>query len=196
MSGPTRKLHPRFGALFCVTLLLAGSGLVRLATEAGPILVRQAVAAGAEDANDPPSAETAPAKPLDEVLRALQEREDALDLRERQVEDRMNALAIADKAVEEKLMALRNAERELSATLALADGASEADLDRLTSVYEKMKPRDSAAVFEAMDPAFAAGFLARMRPEAAAGIMALLSPQAAYTVSVILAGRNASVPTE
>ena len=33
-----------------------------------------------------------------------------------------------------------------------------------------------------------------MKPEAAAGILARLSPQAAYTVSVILAGRNATVP--
>lgn len=196
MSGSIRRMKPRFGALFCVTLLFAVSGLVRLATEAGPILVRQAVAAGAEDTHETPLKEPAPDESLDEVLRALQEREDALDLRERQVEDRMKALAIADKAIEEKLTALQEAERELSATLALADGASEADLGRLTTVYEKMKPKESAAVFEAMDPAFAAGFLVRMRPEAAAGIMARLSPQAAYTVSVILAGRNASVPTE
>jgi flagellar motility protein MotE (MotC chaperone) len=35
-----------------------------------------------------------------------------------------------------------------------------------------------------------------MRPDAAAGIMAGLQPQTAYTISVVLAGRNAKVPTE
>ena len=83
-----------------------------------------------------------------------------------------------------------------SPTLALADGATEADVARLTTVYEQMKPKESAALFEEMDPTFAAGFLARMRPEAAAGIMAGLSPEAAYTISVVLAGRNGAVPTE
>lgn len=108
----------------------------------------------------------------------------------------MKALDLADHAIEEKIAALETAERALSATLALADGASESDLGRLTSVYENMKPKDAAALFETMDPAFAAGFLARMRPETAAGIMAGLSPQVAYKISVILAGRNAAVPTE
>ena len=88
------------------------------------------------------------------------------------------------------------AEEELRTTLAMADGATEADVDRLTTVYEQMKPKESAALFEEMDPNFAAGFLARMRPEAAAGIMAGLSPEAAYTISVVMAGRNSGVPKE
>ena len=59
-----------------------------------------------------------------------------------------------------------------------------------------MKPKSAAALFEEMNATFAAGFLARMRPEAAAGIMASLSPGAAHRFSVVLAGRNADVPTD
>jgi flagellar motility protein MotE (MotC chaperone) len=47
-----------------------------------------------------------------------------------------------------------------------------------------------------MDPVFAAGFLGRMRSDAAAAILAGLPPELAYSISVVLAGRNASVPTE
>ena len=108
----------------------------------------------------------------------------------------MRALEIADAAIEAKLAALVAAEERLSTTLAMAEGASEGDLAQLTSLYEKMKPKDAAALFEELDPQFAAGFLSRMRPEIAAGVMAGLSPKAAYTISVVLAGRNAMVPKE
>ncbi len=130
------------------------------------------------------------------MLAAFTKRDAALNARESEVDDRMRALAIANKAIDQRLASLREAESKLRATLALADGASERDLAGLTSVYEKMKPKETAALFEEMDPAFAAGFLARMRPEIAAGVMAGLSPKAAYTISVILAGRNMGVPTD
>ena len=89
---------------------------------------------------------------------------------------------------------LAAAEEKLNETLARADGASEADLTRLTDVYQSMKPKDAAALFATMAPEFAAGFLGRMRPEASAAILSGMSPENAYTISVILAGRNANVP--
>lgn len=193
----------RFGALFWVAFLLFGSAFLRLGIEVGPAIAREAAQTESHDASeiDPATAENAGANTptvgeLEQVLRALQARESALKAREIQIEDRMKALEIADAAIEEKMAALVEVEQALSETLALADGASEADLARLTSVYDKMKPKEAAALFEAMDPAFAAGFLARMRPDAAAAILAKVDPQAAYTISVILAGRNASVPKQ
>lgn len=191
---------PRFGALFWVSTLLFSSAILRLGMEAGPAIAREAVDLGkaAEEVKLPslPQNETVDQVELHRVLKALQAREKALAEREKQLEDRVQAMKIADTAIEEKLAALEAAERSLSATLALADGASENDLAQLTTVYEKMKPKESAALFETMDPAFAAGFLARMRPESAAGIMAKLSPEAGYRVSAILAGRHTSVPKE
>ena len=197
-----RNRRARGSALMMLALLLIGSAAVRLGLEAGPAIAREVANLQQEDVADgeakgglkgqsmPSSAE------LQSMLAAFKEREAALSAREAEIEDRMKALEIADEAIEQKLVALEQAEEELKSTLALADGATEGDLTRLTAVYEQMKPKESAALFEEMDPAFAAGFLARMRPEAAAGIMAGLSPQAAYTISVVLAGRNGSVPKE
>ena len=104
--------------------------------------------------------------------------------------------AIAETEIDRKMAALEEAEANLRATLALANGAAEEDLARLTDVYANMKPKQAAALFEEMDPNFAAGFLGRMRPDAAAAILAGLTPRAAYTISVVLAGRNADVPKE
>ena len=192
----------RSSALFMLSFLLIGSALVRLGMEAGPAIAREVSnlqngkdespshAGQMQSEGMPSSAE------LQAMLAAFKEREAALEAREAEIEDRMKALGIADEAIDRKLAALELAEEELRTTLALADGATEADVDRLTTVYEQMKPKESAALFEEMDPTFAAGFLARMRPEAAAGIMAGLSPEAAYTISVVMAGRNSGVPKE
>ena len=191
---------PRLGALFWVSALLVGSAVLRLGLEAGPAIAREAAdfnarqdSTGNKEKPDPASSDETE---LAHVLKALKEREKVLLSREKLIEDRMQALKIADAAIDAKLVDLEAAENSLSATLALADGASENDLTRLTTVYEKMKAKESAALFETMDPAFAAGFLARMRPDAAAGILAKLSPEAGYRISVILAGRHAAVPKE
>ena len=105
-------------------------------------------------------------------------------------------LALANKAIEARLAALGDTEAKLASTIAMADGAAEADLARLTSVYESMKPKDAAALFEQMAPPLAAGFLGRMKPGAAAGILGGMTAQRAYAVTALLAGRNAGAPTQ
>jgi len=175
-----------------------GSATLRIGVQAGTTLARE-IPATVEQMTQLDQGnthkETTPAD-LQQLVSVLRSREQQLNRRELQIQDRMKALEIADEAIDRKLAALVDAEERLSATLAMADGASEGDLTRLTDVYEKMKPKDAAALFEEMAPEFAAGFLGRMRPASAADIMAGLSPQTAYTVSVILAGRNAWVPKE
>jgi flagellar motility protein MotE (MotC chaperone) len=47
-----------------------------------------------------------------------------------------------------------------------------------------------------MAPDFAAGFIGRMQPAAAAAILAGMEAEQAYAISVLLAARNARVPTE
>ncbi len=197
-----RNRRIRGGALWLTSILMVGSAAVRVAIQAGPALAKEtpheedAPIVQTEPVETYENAGKAPHAPADLqiLVTALQERKRKLDQREAQIEDRVKALEIASGAIDRKLKALVEAEERLGATLALADGASEDDLTRLTDVYEKMKPKDVAALFEEMEPGFAAGFLARMRPDAAAGVMAGLSPKVAYTISVVLAGRNASVP--
>lgn len=190
--------NPRVGALFLITMFLIGSALIRTGIGVGPAISAEPDGnagnrASAESTDEPGFTDREGARSL---LALLQAREQRLENRERQIEDREKALSIADSAIESKLAALIDAETKLRATVALADGASENDLAKLTAVYERMKPRESAALFEEMAPEFAAGFLARMRPEAAAGILAGLNPDSAYALSVILAGRNANTPKD
>jgi flagellar motility protein MotE (MotC chaperone) len=179
------------GALFIVAMLFATSGALRLGSGVGAALAR------AEDAPEP-AGMVAPAscEPPAALAEAMSLREDRLAVREAALNDRQAALALADEAITGRLAALEAMESKLRATLALADGAAEADIERLTAVYQAMKPKDAAALFETMSPEFAAGFLGRMAPESAAAILSGMSAEAAYGISVIVAGRNASAPTE
>ena len=78
----------------------------------------------------------------------------------------------------------------------MADKAAERDIERMTTVYENMKPAEAAKIFERMDVSFAAGLLARVRPEIAAQVLAAMNADSAYAVTLTIASRNHAVPTE
>lgn len=186
-----RKMRRR-GVLQVISSLLILSGLIRMTIggqEAFANSSSEAEQAQDEVAIDP---ETASA----DLIAALRARAERLTEREGKMADRQQALQVAELKIAEQLNALRAAEASLSATIALADTASESDLAKLTIVYENMAPKDASALFEQMPPPFAAGFLGMMEPSAAAKIMAGLTPETAYSFSVMLAGRNALVPSE
>jgi flagellar motility protein MotE (MotC chaperone) len=179
------------GTLFIVAMLFAASGALRLGSGVGSALAR------AETAPEVAAAEgVTSCEPPAALAEALSLREDRLAVRETALNDRQAALQLADQAISDRLTQLEAMETRLRETLALADGAAEADIDRLTAVYQAMKPKDAAALFEAMSPEFAAGFLGRMAPDSAAAILSGMSAEAAYGISVIVAGRNAGAPTE
>lgn len=185
------------GALILIALMFASSGALRLGDGLGASLAR---AAEGESEEAPQTAEgtkpeSCPAPPV-ELAASLLDRETRIAAREAALLDREAAIELADAAIRARLEELEAAEARLRETLALADGAAEEDLAKLTAVYESMKPKDAAALFDAMEPQFAAGFLGRMRADAAAAIMAGMAPEKAYAVSAILAGRNSGVPTE
>ncbi|MFN3936849.1 MAG: MotE family protein [Gemmobacter sp.] len=171
------------GFLLCSGAIRVGIGLQdarALVPEPGPAL------SGPAGCAPPPLAQ----------VEAFRLREERIAAREVALETRLSELAEAEALLRERLQDLEEAEAAISETLARADGAAEADLVRLTEVYEAMKPKDAALLFEVMAPEFAAGFLARMRPEAAAAVLSGMDPGKAYAMGVLLAGRNALVPRE
>mgnify|MGYP001818416089 CR=1 FL=1 len=190
---PPRRRGGR-SVLLAIALMLGLSGVLRLGNEAG-----SAFASGSEAIEPDASASEATCTTPDDiaaVLVLLDERETRVATRESDLADRVQALAVAETQIQRNMAALEEAETRLAATMARASTAAEEDLERLTAVYENMKPKQAAPVFAAMDPQFAAGFLGRMRPDVAAAILAGLEPEAAYAISALLAGRNANAPTE
>jgi flagellar motility protein MotE (MotC chaperone) len=150
----------------------------------------------AEDSAPVESSETQPLSTcmddigLQTMLEDLLQREKHIQSQELLLTEKERSIQYASDQVQRNLQDLKATQDHLAALIAVSDGAAEADLARLTSVYESMKPKDAAALFEAMEPDFAAGFLARMRPDAAASVLSGISPATAYAISVVLAGRN------
>lgn len=180
------------GTLGLLALVFATSGALRLGEGVGAAMALQASDDLSAASSEPLQCPEPPAA----LAAALKERDAAVTAREAALQDRLAALALADAALTQRMAELEAAETSLRETLAIADGAAEKDLARLTAVYEAMKPADASALFSAMAPEFAAGFLGRMRPDAAAAVIAGMTPENAYTVSALIAGRNALAPRE
>lgn len=194
-----RPKRARRGTLHVIGGLMVMSAIVRvmgagqayaeadIAPAAGPVV---------SDVSKETSTEPLSATDNAALLQAMQQREARLAEKEAQMADRMQALRLAEKEASERVAAMTAAEESLKSTIALADVAAENDIARLVAVYENMKPKEAAALFSQMTPDFAAGFLGLMNPVVAAQILSLVSPESAYSISVVLAGRNAGVPTQ
>ncbi len=191
LPGPSKRR-----TLTVLMLLFVGSAGIRLATDTGTAIALEMQAKEAEFPNAVQQRSSPDRATLATLLQHLKAKKAELDEREQQIDARMADLAEAEENIAAQMQKLLRAEGQLRDTLALAEGASENDLNQLTSVYENMKPKEAATLFEEMNPEFAAGFIARMRADAAAGIMAGLSPSAAYSISAVMAGRHSDVPTE
>ncbi len=174
-----------------------GSIVVRLVSGTGAALAQEIDALipdGANGATPVLVPDCAPDADLAPILERVVERESRVAAAEHGLEERLGVLAAAEGRITTRLAELKAAESALADTMAQTATAAEDDLARLTAVYETMKPKEAAKLFDAMVPEFAAGFLARMRTDAAGSVLSGMSPDKAYAVSVILAGRNATVP--
>lgn len=198
-TGRPRVL-PTLALIFClagVTRFATGVGtaVAEGAFESRPTqLAALAEAPATQPARRPPAGVATDPAESAEMLLSITQRERALQAREDALAEREQILSSAEERITRQIAALQDAERQLAATMALAERASEEDINRLVTVFEAMRAEEAAQVFAEMDPSFAAGFIGRLQPASAAAIMAGLPPRQAYTLSTIVAGRNALAP--
>jgi len=196
--------------------LFAASAAIKSVSGIGGAMAQIPVPVAAEmaTASEPPVVDLSPGEPdrgsnrrpataggessaadwIPELVVDLRRREEALAMNQRAQDAREQALLDAETRISQQIAALDAAEQALMATMALADRAAETDLQRLTAVFEAMRPEQAAQVVAEMAPEFAAGLIGQLRPEIAAAIFSGLEPRQAYALSAILAGRNAQVP--
>ena len=178
-----------------VVAALTLSGMARIVSanlaQPGPT----AAEAAAAEAGRPAAPPSRAGEEIELLLRDIARRDEDLARREAAVALREQDLRVALDEIERATTDLVAAEEALEARMFASDAASEDDLDRLTAIYEGMKPKDAAALFAAMDPDFAAGFLGRMSPDTAASVFSALPPLTAYAVSATIAGRNVDAAT-
>lgn len=175
--------------LVLLSVLFFAAGMSRLGLGVAEVIAAEP---DQESATAPTSVPATP-DPGD-LLASLRAREERITQAEAALQERQDRLHAAEAELERQIETLIATEARLAATLRLTETAAEDDLQRLTTVFEHMKPAQAADLFSQMDTEFAAGFMARLRPEFAGEVMAGLEPTIAYAISAVLAGRHARTP--
>src|SRR5262249_37858500 len=100
------------------------------------------------------------------VLQSLQGRRGQLDQREQDLDVQLQLLAAAQSKLDTKLNALAQMKTEIQALLDKADAQKDAEVDRLVTVYAKMKPAAAAQRFALLDDAVRLPIAAKMKEAA------------------------------
>jgi flagellar motility protein MotE (MotC chaperone) len=125
-----------------------------------------------------------------DLLRAIRDRRHQLDAAAAALADRERMLQVIEKRTTELLHELEAAREALETMLAAADEEADAQLMRLVTIYESMKPKDAARLFEAMPADVAGGFIRRMREAKSALILAHLEAKHAYAIALSVANHG------
>ena len=124
-----------------------------------------------------------------QVLQNLGTRRGQLDDREKALDTQLQLLAAAETKVDAKLAAVTAVKAQIQALLGQADQQQAADVDRLTLVYQKMKPRDAAAVMATLDDRVRIPVAAKMKDAALAAILSQMPTLEAKKLTESLAQR-------
>jgi flagellar motility protein MotE (MotC chaperone) len=106
-----------------------------------------------------------------QTLQNLGTRRGQLDDRERTLDTQIQLLAAAEGKVDAKMKAMNALKVQLQGLLGQVDKQQASETDRLTLVYQKMKPRDAAAVMATLDDQVRIPVAAKMKDAALAAIL-------------------------
>ncbi len=124
-----------------------------------------------------------------QVLQNLGARRGQLDDREKALDTQLQLLAAAEAKVDAKLKAVTAVKAQIQGLIGQADSQQQADVARLTLVYQKMKPRDAAAVMATLDDRVRIPVAAKMKDSALAAILSQMPTVEAKKLTESLAQR-------
>jgi hypothetical protein len=111
------------------------------------------------------------------------------------LDTQLQLLAAAETKVDAKMKALNGVKAQIQALLGQADQQQQAEIDRLVTVYEKMKPANAAAVFATLDDKVRIPVAAKMKVSALSQILAQMQPADAKKLTESLAHRYSAAET-
>jgi flagellar motility protein MotE (MotC chaperone) len=129
-----------------------------------------------------------------DVLRQLAKRRDELDARAKALDDREALLKATEQKIAVQIQQMQQMKAEYEQARTARDDAAEANLRRLVTVYESMKPEEAARIFETMEGAVLLDVVTRMGERRLAPILAQMSPAKAQALTIAMANRRAVIP--
>ncbi|MGE0739946.1 MAG: MotE family protein [Hyphomonadaceae bacterium] len=124
-----------------------------------------------------------------QVLQALGERREALDLRAEQADTEAALMLAAEQRLNERLAELRQLESTVADLLGQLDEAQETRLAALVDVYQRMRAKDAATVFDGLNDDVLVQVASRMRQSNLAEVMGRMQPERARELTTMLADR-------
>lgn len=128
-----------------------------------------------------------------QVLQSLQARRGQIDQQSKDLDTQTQLLAAAELKLDAKLKAMGALKDQIQALMGQADQKTQAEVDRLTVVYSKMKPDNAAAVMAQLDDKVRVPVAAAMKPAVLAAILAKMPAADAKKLTELLAHRFSNV---
>ena len=138
-------------------------------------------------------------KPLDpvlftrseiELLQELSRRRKELDGRERAIIQREGLLMAAESRLEVKINELELIKTDIETLITKYNAQEEEKFKGLVSIYEKMKPKDSARIFDQLDIEILLEVFERMKASKSASILAQMKAARAKEITSRIAERR------
>ena len=124
-----------------------------------------------------------------QVLQSLGDRRGELDQREEGLDTQVQLIAAAEAKLDDRIKDMNSLKQNIQDLLGQADAESQAETDRLVTVYEKMKPKDAAARMTLLDDSVRLPIAAKMKPAILAAILGFMQPEDAKVLTEKLAQR-------
>lgn len=130
------------------------------------------------------------------VLQSLGARRGQLDQREQDIDVQLQLLAAAEAKLDAKMKALTGLKGDISGLLGQVDAQKQAEVDRLVTVYQGMKPKDAAARMTLLSDEVRLPIAAKMKERSLSMILANMAPGDAKVLTERLASRLANPAVE
>ncbi|ADG09864.1 hypothetical protein B7G68_07045 [Caulobacter segnis] len=130
------------------------------------------------------------------VLQSLGARRGQLDQREQDIDVQLQLLAAAEAKLDAKMKALTGLKGDIQGLLGQVDAQKQAEVDRLVTVYQGMKPKDAAARMTLLSDEVRLPIAAKMKERTLAMILANMAPGDAKILTERLAARLANPVVE
>lgn len=124
-----------------------------------------------------------------QMLQSLGVRRTQLDAREQSLGTQLQLLSAAEAKVDLKLKQLAGLKGDIQGLLSQADAKKEAELARLVTIYEQMRPVDAAARMTLLDDSVRLPLASKMNVRKLSVIMGMMPPADAKAITEKLADR-------
>jgi flagellar motility protein MotE (MotC chaperone) len=128
-----------------------------------------------------------------QVLQSLQARRGQIEDHAKDLDTEVQLLNAAEAKLDAKLQSMNGLKADIQALMGQADQKTQAEVDRLTVVYSKMKPADAAAVMAQLDDKVRLPIAAAMKPAVLSAILGKMGTMDAKALTEKLAHRFAQV---